>query len=541
MSFSLEIPSSNGKEQTIPLDIGEALFVLGANGTGKSSLLHRFYSKNRSKKALYLAAHRQTSFSSGAISLTPKGKKEQEAKISQNDTNDHARWRDDYRDSRVNFMLFNLVEAENVRARRIAIAAETATTAGDENFDAVKKLAKEYGPIKIINELLRSSNLPIELSVDEEKGVMASKSGSPPYSVAELSDGERNALFISANVLLAQEGALLIIDEPERHLHRSIISPLLTQLFAKRPDCAFIVSTHDVLLPLDNSDARTMLIRRCSYNGSKIISWDADLLSSAVKITDELKKDILGARETIIFIEGDENRSLDYPLYNLIFPNITVIAKSTCRDVKHAVAGIRSSVDIHWLRAYGIIDNDGRSSGDIDDLKKKGVYALPVFSVESLYYHPAIQKKIAERQVFVMGGDAKTLIQSAWEEALASIQPQNVQHLCERIAKKRVRVKMEKYWPKKEMEPINICIDPSEFLEEEKTVLEQYIADKNIEKIISRYPVRETSILEKIAKKLDFQGRKQYESAVRKLLMDDPESLEFIKTQFDTLVSDLGR
>ena len=43
------------------------------------------------------------------------------------------------------------------------------------------------------------------------------------YGAAELSDGERNALLISAEILTAKDGTLLIIDEPERHLHRSII------------------------------------------------------------------------------------------------------------------------------------------------------------------------------------------------------------------------------------------------------------------------------------------------------------------------------
>ncbi len=57
---------------------------------------------------------------------------------------------------------------------------------------------------------------------------IASKSGGPHYSVAKLSDGERNALLIAATVLSVTPETLLLIDEPERHLHRSIISPPLT-------------------------------------------------------------------------------------------------------------------------------------------------------------------------------------------------------------------------------------------------------------------------------------------------------------------------
>ena len=89
--------------------------------------------------------------------------------------------------------------------------------------------------------------------------VVASRNGSTPYSVAELSDGERNAFLIAADILTAGTGTLLLIDEPERHLHRSIISPLLSLLFAKRKDCFFVVSTHEVMLPLDNPAAQTLL------------------------------------------------------------------------------------------------------------------------------------------------------------------------------------------------------------------------------------------------------------------------------------------
>ncbi|WP_442947933.1 AAA family ATPase [Nostoc sp.] len=55
----------------------------------------------------------------------------------------------------------------------------------------------------------------------ESAQVVASKCGGTPYSIAELSDGERNALLIAANVLTVKNGTLVLIDEPERHLHRS--------------------------------------------------------------------------------------------------------------------------------------------------------------------------------------------------------------------------------------------------------------------------------------------------------------------------------
>jgi ABC-type Mn2+/Zn2+ transport system ATPase subunit len=535
MSFSFNIPEPNGSSLEVTLDISQCIFVLGANGTGKSSLMQKFYSAHHSK-AQRISAHRQTWFSSSSITLSPAQKRNTETNISNSDTNAESRWKDDYAAHRANIAIYDLIDAENIRARNIAGAVDSG------NIDLAKTLSKEDAPIKIINELLRLSNIPIEISVKANEQVLASKSGSAPYSVAELSDGERNALLIAASVLTVVPGTLLLIDEPERHLHRSIISPLLTLLFAKRPDCAFVVSTHDVMLPLDNHGARTMLIRGCTYDGSTVTSWDADLIPSESNIDEELKKDILGSRRTLLFIEGDE-RSLDHPLYSLVFPNVTVIAKSSCREVNHAVSGIRGASELHWLRAFGIVDNDRRTPEDVSRLKGKGVYAVTVYSVESIYYHPNIQRKLAIRHASVTGENANTLVDAAKRSALAAVAP-HVQRLSERAVEKTLRDELDKHWPKQADisagNPINITIDVAAAVDEEMDVFNQAIAEENLEKIIARYPVRETPVLTEITRKLGFQTRDQYESAVRRLLMDDAAALEFVKSLFGTLTVDVA-
>lgn len=535
MSFKFTIPEPSGSPLEVALDIGQCLFVLGANGTGKSSLMQKLYSAHHGK-AQRISAHRQTWFSSSSITLSPAQKRSTETSISHSDTSAESRWKDDFAGHRANIAIYDLIDAENIRARNIAGAVDIG------NIDLAKNLSKEDAPIKIINELLRLSNIPIEISVKANEQVLASKSGSAPYSVAELSDGERNALLIAAHVLTVAPGTLLLIDEPERHLHRSIISPLLTLLFAKRLDCAFVVSTHDVMLPLDNPGARTMLIRGCTYNGTTVTSWDADVVPAESSIDEELKKDILGARRTLLFIEGNE-RSLDKPLYSLVFPSVTVIAKTSCRDVDHAVSGIRSANELHWLRAFGIVDNDRRTPEDISRLKEKGVYAVSVYSVESIYYHPEIQRKLAIRHASVTGEDANALVDAARTAALVAIAP-HVQRLSERAVEKTLRDELDNHWPKQAEisagNPIHIEINVAATVNREVSVFSQAIADKNLEKIIARYPVRETPMLTEITRKLGFQTRDQYESAVRRLLMDDITSLDFVKSQFGTLAADVA-
>src|SRR6185295_8666736 len=120
-----------------------------------------------------------------------------------------------------------------------------------------------------------------------------------------------------ADILTAKSGTLILIDEPERHLHRSIISPLLKLLFDRRNDCVFIVSTHELMLPLDTPKSFTLLVRSCEYQDQNVRAWTADLLAPGAAIDDDLKGDILGSRRKMLFVEGTA-QSLDSPLYSLL-------------------------------------------------------------------------------------------------------------------------------------------------------------------------------------------------------------------------------
>lgn len=534
MTFNLAIPHTTGTVVNLSVNLGERVFVLGANGTGKSSLMQHLYAAHRGNSRR-ISAHRQTWFSSNALTLSPQQKRQTETNMLTMDTQPKARWSDDYSAARASIAIYDLIDAENVRARSIAGAVD------DNDMGLARKLSENDAPIKVINELLRLSNIPIEIFVRENEQVVASKSGSAPYSIAELSDGERNALLIAADVLTVKEGTLILIDEPERHLHRSIISPLLTLLFARRPDCTFVVSTHEVMLPLDNPSARTLLVRGCNFAGSSATAWDTDLILPETDIDDELGKDILGARRKLLFVEGTE-QSLDKPLYSLVFPNVSIVAKSSCRDVEHATSGIRDAAGLHWLEAFGIVDSDRRTQADLDRMKGKGVYALSAFSIESIYYHPEIQRRVAERHAAVTGESASKRLTDAKAAALTAIMP-HVQRLSERTAEKLLREKVYQNVPGKQdiasATPINISIDVAAVVEEERNRLQDALNNGRLEEVIARYPIRETPALGEIVRKIGFQSCDQYEGAVRKLLMDDDQASEFVRSLFGTLVADI--
>ena len=87
--------------------------------------------------------------------------------------------------------------------------------------------------------------------------------------------------------------------------------------------------------------------------------------------------------------------------------------------------------------------------------------------------------------------------------------------------------------------PVTVSIDVASIVANERDRLQSALETGDLDSIIARYPIRETNCLAEIARKLGFQGREQYEGAVRKLLMDDPESVRLVRSFFDGLSEDI--
>ncbi|WP_198371285.1 AAA family ATPase [Roseomonas rosulenta] len=532
-SFTLNFPLSGGESWNKSLNIGEILFVLGANGAGKSSLVSRFFQSN-GKNAKRISAHRQTWFTSNALDITPQTRDNLERNIRAQDQQAHARYQQHYAAERAGVAIYDLIDSDTMLERAIA----SLVRAGD--LAAAEEKAKIPSPLNVINELMRLSNIPIEISLADRQKIVARRNNGDPYSVAELSDGERNGFLIAADVLTAPPNSLLIIDEPERHLHRSIVSPLLTLLFQKRAECAFIVSTHELMLPIDNPGSHSLLVRSCSYRGSELQSWSADLLESQTDVDDDIKRDILGARQKIIFVEGT-TQSLDTTLYSLVFPQVSMLPKSSCRDVEHAVRGLREAKELHWVQAWGIVDNDRRSPEDIERLQALGVHALSHFSVESIYFHTKLIHRIAQRQAGVTGEDSRQIFDRAVNDAIEAVKSHR-EYLIENATTRLVRHDIFSKIPNKEEtrnnSSIDIRIDVENIRISEHMMIEKLIQDRDLDGILQRYPLRESPALTRIAAAVGL-NRKKYESAVRKLIQDDHEALDFVRSLFGKLLAEV--
>lgn len=422
--------------------------------------------------------------------------------------------------------IFDLIDADTMQERKIAAFVR----AGDGA--AAFREAETPSPMQTINELMRLSNLPIEVSLLEGQKVVARKKGGVPYSVAELSDGERNAFLIAIEVLTAKPETLILIDEPERHLHRSIISPLLKLLFDRRKDCAFIVSTHELMLPVDTPSASTLLVRGCEYQGQQVRAWTLDLIPPGVAVEDDLKRDLLGGRRKMIFVEGSP-QSLDVPLYSLLFPNVSVTPKLGCRDVEHAVRGLRAASDLHWIAAWGIVDNDQRTPEDVQRLKDGGVWALTHYSVEALYYHPKIISRIAKRQSTLTGDDANDLVKAAMVDAVKAAKAQR-EHLLTSAVLRATRERVMATLPRRTdvqtgASTLKVEVDIAAVRSAEEIRFDELVTTGDWDGLITRYPLRESSAFDRVVSGLKIADQATYRSAVLKLVQEDAEAMSDLR------------
>jgi hypothetical protein len=188
------------------------------------------------------------------------------------------------------------------------------------------------------------------------------------------------------------------------------------------------------------------------------------------------------------------------------------------------------------------VDNDSSEPGRLADLERKGVISLNVYSVESIYYHPDVQRLASERLTVVIGGSSDEMLDKAKQGALKAIRQSSV-HLSNRIAEKAARAEVFSLLPKKgEISSggkRTAAIDFEKFAKGEAARLEALIDASDFVEVLKRYPIRESPALDAIAKALNFPDRARYESAVRKLLVDDPEAVKLVRTLLGNLPVDL--
>ncbi len=214
------------------------------------------------------------------------------------------------------------------------------------------------------------------------------------FDGSEMSDGERSAFYLIGQVLVAMPNVVLIFDEPELHMHRSILGSLWDEVEAARPDCAFLVITHDLEFAASRPGRKYVIKKYMAPS-----NWEVEEVPDGTGFSEEVSTLILGSRKPILFVEGTDS-SLDLAVYRACYPSWTVIPRGNAADVIHSVATMRANSALTRVTCAGAVDADDHNEDEIRALDFLGVAVLPVCEIENLFLLPQVVEAMLEMESF---------------------------------------------------------------------------------------------------------------------------------------------
>mgnify|MGYP003301094068 CR=1 FL=1 len=334
------------------------------------------------------------------------------------------------------------------------------------------------------------------------------------YHGKEMSDGERVMLYMICQALVLQPNSLMIVDEPELHIHKAIVDKLWTRLEIERPDCVFMYITHDLDFALSRVSAKTLWIK--SYNGT---SWEYEFIDANdfSELPSNLLYEIIGTRQKILFVEGDRN-SYDHQLYQEIYKDkgYHVIPCGGCHEVVRLVKSKNEYQQLGSIEVVGLIDRDFRTEHEIASLRDDGIYFLDVAEVENLFIVPEVLD-IMEQQLGCNEGTAEVakefIVQLFSQIKESQINLALHQELYYRLS--TFGLEKEKLTPEQIKEKIDEAFSKEKieaFLLEKKRIFD---AATNIKEILKVFNLKEMS--QKVGPKFDL-NKSSYREKVLNLV-----------------------
>lgn len=411
MSFIFSVPDLSRAPVAIELKPGSSTFFVGANGSGKTRLATQA-ERQWGTKAHRISAHR-------SLSLNPAVAKINESRArtglrfgyvdaeKKNETayRESSRWSNKAETFLLNDFDF-LVQVLFAEQSNVALETHNAAHAGTLGKPDLTRFQRLT---TIWDRILPHRTL--QVSGDDIK---AFANGQSPYSAAEMSDGERAVFYMLGQVLVAEPDSVLIFDEPELHVHRAILSRLWDEAEVARPDCAFLVITHDLEFAASRPGQK-FIIRRYQTPDA----WEVEPVPDDTGFSEEIATLILGSRKPILFVEG-AGSSLDCAIYRACYPDWTVLPRGACENVIHAVATMRHNSNLTRITCSGIVDADDYSDEDKRRLSDLGVAVLPVSEIENLFLLPDIATAILKDENF-QNAEIRDKINSFQDEVIAEV------------------------------------------------------------------------------------------------------------------------
>ena len=405
MAFTYYLPDTNNRNIAHTTE-SNSVIIIGANGAGKSKL--GAWIERQSLSGVHrIGAQRKLNFKDN-ISLKSYAEAENIVFYGVGDPNSSLRNNKSLRwDYGRGYTTKMLEDFEDVLAALLAMesnenatfikALKVATNAHTQTPDIP---VTSVDKLKLIWESVFPQRI---LDIEDSRfyAILEQNGQQKKYPASQMSDGERSVLYLAAQVLCVPMHKTMVIDEPEVHLHRSIMTRLWTTLEQFRPDCLFIYITHDTDFAAAHGTADKIWIKE--FDGEH---WKLEKLDST-ELPEDLLLDVLGSRKNILFVEGEKN-SYDTQLYNELYPDYHVIPCGSCTQVIARTKVFKNNPALHHCQVYGLIDRDYRSEYEIAAYRSDNIFTLGVAEVENLFLVEELIRWFAEH----MGNDPDVVFAS---------------------------------------------------------------------------------------------------------------------------------
>ena len=355
--------------------------------------------------------------------------------------------------------------------------------------------------VEIWNELI--PHRKISLTPESIPHIKYKKDGKEEeYDAFMMSDGERIILYLVARVMQAPANGLIIVDEPEVFLHRTVVDKLWNRLEKERNDCTFIYMTHDLQFATSRVGLKSW-IKGFHYPST----WDIQLIDNS-EIPEQLLMELLGSCKQILFCEGNSKTSLDKKIFDILFPEFIIYPLKSCKDVISYTKAYNAIPNTN-TKAIGIIDKDFRSKDEIADLESNHIYTYQVAEIENIFLVESFIKALKEH--YHLLGDIEKIKSGIMAKFANEEEMQISNYVSSRIDYHYHKYHVHKGNTKDEVEAklkdFNNDIDIEKWYKERKRELDLYIKNNGYDKVIGVYNNKGLySVVEKELKITDYHS-----------------------------------
>ncbi|PAR36164.1 hypothetical protein CGT98_17610 [Vibrio metoecus] len=422
MIENLRLPKSGNSKEVIDLPVKKTVVVTGANGSGKTRLgswleftgsQNEYVRRISAQKSLSMPdSSSTTSMEEAECDLIYGNRNIEYCRNNPVFYKTHDRWNGKISTGMLNDYDKLMVLLFTDMFQKTIDHSEGKTVKNESLIYKIKNIWEQVLPHREL--VIEAGKVKTKIKGDDAS----------IYNASDMSDGERVVFYLIGQCLTLKKEKILVIDEPELHLHKSIHAKLWSLLEAEVSDCVFVYITHDLDFAARKKDADKVWVQ--SFDGE---NWIWSILPETEDLPEDLVLEVLGSRQSVVLVEGT-NSSFDLQLYSVFYDSSLVLPKGSCANVIQIVKGLNESGIINDKKVFGVIDRDRRSDSEVTNLEKSGIYVLDVAEVENLFILPEIFEIVCNSLAFDFSEKYSMLI----ERVLSSFESELEMQVSKRVS-----------------------------------------------------------------------------------------------------------